>query len=152
MADGKFCETTIGYRTKEDGEIFKRLFQTPMFQVQLIDDVDGVSLCGALKNIVAIAAGLCDGLDHGTNTKSAIIRIGLLDMRNFAKEYFPNVQSQTFLEESAGVADVITSCKLLPFPISKQRSSWTLLGRPYKRGHAPNKLIIRVFLSPRHIT
>ncbi|KAK9898714.1 NAD-dependent glycerol-3-phosphate dehydrogenase [Cystobasidium minutum MCA 4210] len=110
VAEGKFCETTIGYRTKEDGELFKRLFQTPMFQVQLIDDVDGVSLCGALKNIVAIAAGLCDGLGHGTNTKSAIIRIGLLDMRNFAKEYFPNIQSQTFLEESAGVADVITSC------------------------------------------
>lgn len=111
VADGKFCETTIGYRTKEDGELFKRLFQTPTFQVQLIDDVDGVSLCGALKNIVAIAAGLCDGLGHGTNTKSAIIRIGLLDMRNFAQEYFPNIQSQTFLEESAGVADVITSCE-----------------------------------------
>lgn len=114
VAEGKFCETTIGYRTKEDGELFKRLFQTPMFQVQLIDDVDGVSLCGALKNIVAIAAGLCDGLGHGTNTKSAIIRIGLLDMRNFAKEYFPNIQSQTFLEESAGVADVITSCEQSP--------------------------------------
>jgi glycerol-3-phosphate dehydrogenase (NAD+) len=112
VADGEFCETTIGYRTKEDGELFKRLFQTPKFQVQLIDDVDGVSLCGALKNIVAIAAGFCDGLDYGTNTKSAIIRVGLLDMRNFAKDYFHDVSSQTFLEESAGIADVITSCKL----------------------------------------
>lgn len=43
--------------------------ETPKFRVQLIDDVTGVSLCGALKNVVAVAAGLSDGLGYGDNTK-----------------------------------------------------------------------------------
>jgi glycerol-3-phosphate dehydrogenase len=43
--------------------------ETPKFKVQLIEDVSGVSLCGALKNVVAVAAGLSDGLGYGNNTK-----------------------------------------------------------------------------------
>lgn len=110
VAEGKFCETTIGHRTKEDGKMWQKLFQTPDFRVQLVNDVEGVSLCGALKNVVAVAAGFVDGLELGNNSKAAIIRLGLLDMKNFAKEFFPTVQDKTFLEESAGIADVITSC------------------------------------------
>ena len=110
VAEGKFCETTVGYRVEEDGKMWQQLFQTPNFKVQLVNDVDGVSLCGALKNIVAVAAGFVDGLELGNNSKAAIIRLGLLDMKNFAKEFFPDVREQTFLEESAGIADVITSC------------------------------------------
>ena len=110
VAREAFCETTIGYRTEDDGNLFKKLFDTPNFRVQLVNDVQGVSLCGALKNIVAVAAGFVDGLEYGNNTKSAIIRLGLLDMKNFAQEFFPAVLDRTFLEESAGVADVITSC------------------------------------------
>jgi glycerol-3-phosphate dehydrogenase (NAD+) len=110
VAEDKFCETTVGYRVKEDGEMWQRLFQTRDFKVQLVDDVDGVSLCGALKNIVAVAAGFVDGLELGNNSKAAIIRLGLLDMKNFAQEFFPGAKDQTFLEESAGIADVITSC------------------------------------------
>lgn len=118
VAEEKFCETTIGYREEQDGKLFQKLFDTPKFRVQLIDDVQGVSLCGALKNIVAVAAGFVDGLGLGNNSKAAIIRLGLLDMKNFAKEFFPDVKDETFLQESAGVADVITSCKrnyLAPF-------------------------------------
>lgn len=111
VAEEKFCETTIGYRNEEDGKLFQKLFDTANFRVQLIEDVQGVSLCGALKNVVAVAAGFVDGLGLGNNTKSAIIRLGLMDMKNFAKEFFPEVKDQTFLEESAGVADVITSCE-----------------------------------------
>merc|ERR1711939_376969 len=110
VAAGNFCETTIGYRSEEDGKIFQKLFDTDNFRVALVNDVEGVSLCGALKNIVAIAAGFVDGLEMGNNTKSAIIRLGLLDMKNFAQEFFPNVKDGTFLAESCGVADVITSC------------------------------------------
>lgn len=91
--------------------------------------VAGVSLCGALKNIVSVAAGLSDGLEYGSNTKgrslflkmlleqgshpdvqAAIIRIGLLEMKRFCQEFFDGVKDETFLQESAGVADVITSC------------------------------------------
>lgn len=59
----------MGYRTLEEGKLWQKLFETPKFKVQLIDDVAGVSLCGALKNVVAVAAGLSDGLGYGNNTK-----------------------------------------------------------------------------------
>jgi len=110
VAKDHFSETTIGYRKKEEGDMWKKLFETPTFKVSLVDDVAGVSLCGALKNIVAVAAGFIDGLEYGNNTKAAIMRIGLLEMRNFCHEFFDNVKQETFLEESAGVADLITSC------------------------------------------
>ncbi|ODO08912.1 glycerol-3-phosphate dehydrogenase (NAD(+)) [Cryptococcus wingfieldii CBS 7118] len=110
VAKDTFSETTIGYRSKADGELWQKLFQTPKFKVQLIDDVAGVSLCGALKNIVAVAAGFCDGLGYGSNTKAAIMRIGLLEMKHFCQEFFDDVKEESFLQESAGVADVITTC------------------------------------------
>lgn len=64
VARDRFCETTVGYRTLEEGELWRTVFQTPNFRVQLIDDVIGVSLCGALKNVIAIAAGIVDGLGY----------------------------------------------------------------------------------------
>ncbi|ORX36836.1 NAD-dependent glycerol-3-phosphate dehydrogenase N-terminus-domain-containing protein [Kockovaella imperatae] len=110
VAIDKFSETTVGYRKKEEGELWQRLFATPNFRVNIVADVAGVSLCGALKNIVAVAAGLVDGLEYGNNSKAAIMRIGLIEMKNFCLEFFDDVKVETFLEESAGVADLITSC------------------------------------------
>ncbi|WVN88128.1 glycerol-3-phosphate dehydrogenase (NAD(+)) [Cryptococcus depauperatus CBS 7841] len=110
VAKDTFSETTVGYRTEEEGKLWQMLFQTDKFKVQLIDDVTGVSLCGALKNIVAVAAGICDGLGYGSNSKSAIMRIGLLEMKYFCQEFFRDVKEESFLQESAGVSDVITSC------------------------------------------
>jgi glycerol-3-phosphate dehydrogenase (NAD+) len=69
VALNKFSETTIGYRVKEEGELWQRLFHTANFHVQIIEDRAGVSLCGALKNVVAVAAGFCDGLGWGNNAK-----------------------------------------------------------------------------------
>ena len=79
VAKGDFCETTVGYKIQENGEVMQKLFQAPMFHVAIAQDTVGVELCGALKNIVAIGAGFCDGLGYGGNTKAAIIRVGLLD-------------------------------------------------------------------------
>ncbi|WWC61698.1 glycerol-3-phosphate dehydrogenase (NAD(+)) [Kwoniella dejecticola CBS 10117] len=110
VAIDRFSETTVGYRNEREGQLWQRLFQTPNFKVQLIDDVAGVSLCGALKNIVAVAAGFIDGLEYGNNSKAAIMRIGLLEMKHFCQEFFNDVKEESFLQESAGVADVITSC------------------------------------------
>ncbi|KAL8278950.1 hypothetical protein RQP46_008619 [Phenoliferia psychrophenolica] len=110
VALNEFSETTIGCRDPGDAQMWKSLFHTPNFRVQLTDDVRGVSLAGALKNVVAIAAGMVDGLQWGNNAKAAIMRIGLLEMRKFSMEFFPDVRSETFVHESAGVADLITSC------------------------------------------
>ncbi|RDA94696.1 hypothetical protein CP533_6798 [Ophiocordyceps camponoti-saundersi (nom. inval.)] len=94
-----------------DHECFRLLFHRPYFHVQMVSDVAGVSLGGALKNIVALAAGFVDGRGWGDNAKAAIMRIGLMEMVKFGKEFFgETVQSSTFTETSAGVADLITSC------------------------------------------
>ncbi|CAI2171820.1 349_t:CDS:2 [Funneliformis geosporum] len=78
-------------------------------KVGIIDDVVGVELCGALKNVIAIGAGIIDGLKMGDNTKAAIIRIGLLEMKKFIKMFYKGIKDETF-SESCGIADVITSC------------------------------------------
>ncbi|KAJ3576071.1 hypothetical protein NPX13_g3821 [Xylaria arbuscula] len=94
-----------------DHVTFKALFQRPYFLVSMVSDVAGTSLSGALKNIVALAAGFVVGKGWGNNAKSAIMRVGLLEMIKFGKEFFgETVSTATFTKESAGVADLITSC------------------------------------------
>ncbi|VAH86291.1 unnamed protein product [Triticum turgidum subsp. durum] len=110
IAVEKFSEATIGYREdKEAANRWAKLFTTPYFLVSVVEDIEGVELCGTLKNVVAIAAGFVDGLDMGNNTKAAIMRIGLREMRAFSKLLFPSVRDNTFFE-SCGVADLITTC------------------------------------------
>lgn len=94
-----------------DQPLMKTLFHRPYFHVRVVSDVAGVSLSGALKNIVALAAGWVDGLGWGDNAKAAIMRVGLLEMVDFGKRFFgKTIQTKTFTEESAGVADLITTC------------------------------------------
>ncbi|CAN9514148.1 unnamed protein product [Ophioblennius macclurei] len=111
VAAGKFCESTIGSRVLENGLLFKELLQTPNFRITVVEDADTVELCGALKNIVAVGAGFCDGLQCGDNTKAAVIRLGLMEMIAFAGLFSSKgpVSTATFLE-SCGVADLITTC------------------------------------------
>ncbi|XP_063071162.1 glycerol-3-phosphate dehydrogenase [NAD(+)], cytoplasmic-like [Engraulis encrasicolus] len=110
VAEDKFCETTIGCKCKETGAVLKSLMQTKNFRVTVVEEADVVEICGALKNIVAVGAGFCDGLGNGDNTKAAVIRLGLMEMIAFAKLFCKgSVSPSTFLE-SCGVADLITTC------------------------------------------
>lgn len=110
VAEDKFCESTIGCKNKRHGQIFKELLQTPNFRITVVEDIDTVELCGALKNIVGVGAGFCDGMECGDNTKAAAIRLGLMEMVAFAKMFSKGtVESTTFLE-SCGVADLVTTC------------------------------------------
>ncbi|XP_068612635.1 glycerol-3-phosphate dehydrogenase [NAD(+)], cytoplasmic-like [Brachionichthys hirsutus] len=110
VADGRFCETTIGAKSEQNGRIFKELLQTPNFRITVVEESDTVELCGALKNIVAVGAGFCDGLGFGDNTKAAVIRLGLMEMVAFAKLFCKGPVSSTTFLESCGVADLITTC------------------------------------------
>jgi glycerol-3-phosphate dehydrogenase (NAD+) len=77
----------------------------------MVSDVAGVSLGGALKNIVALAAGFVEGKGWGDNAKAAVMRVGLLEEVKFGLEFFGQTcRGETFTEESCGVADMITSC------------------------------------------
>lgn len=119
VAREKWSETSVGYLLPEDFQgkgkdidqtTLKHVFHRPYFHVRVIDDVAGVSLAGALKNIVAVAAGMVEGLGWGDNAKAAIMRIGIMEMTKFAHQFFPEANSDTFSVESAGVADLITTC------------------------------------------
>ncbi|KAJ9192236.1 hypothetical protein DTO166G4_7289 [Paecilomyces variotii] len=112
---GQFAEVKLRALPNEyppvDHTLWKTLFHRPYFHVRVVDDVAGVSLGGALKNIIALAAGWVEGLGWGDNAKAAVMRVGLLEMVKFGERFFgATIDSKTFLQESAGVADLITSC------------------------------------------
>jgi glycerol-3-phosphate dehydrogenase (NAD+) len=109
VAQGQFCEATLGLTDKTHEAALVKLFDCKTFRVNAVNDIPGVELCGALKNVVALGAGFCDGLDYGGNTKAALIRIGLQEMKKFIHHFYPEVKDSTFLE-SCGVADLITTC------------------------------------------
>ena len=94
----------------------ERFFHILMIQLQLnfprvsvVSDTQIVEICGALKNIVACAAGFCDGLKCGDNTKAATIRLGLKEMMKYGDHFYPGGDPATYFE-SCGVADLITTC------------------------------------------
>lgn len=119
VAQCKWSETTVAYTIPHDfrgkgkdidHQILWALFHRPYFHVRVISDVAGVSIAGALKNVVAMAAGFVEGLGWGDNAKAAVMRIGLTEIIQFAQMFFNNCQPSTFTNESAGVADLITTC------------------------------------------
>ncbi|EKX33715.1 hypothetical protein GUITHDRAFT_81199 [Guillardia theta CCMP2712] len=109
VAAGQFCEATIGCRDETNGTLLQSLFHDPNFHVAVRKDVPGVEICGALKNVVALGAGFVDGMGLGDNTKAAIIRIGMMEMKRFIQSHYPEVEDATFFE-SCGVADLIVTC------------------------------------------
>ncbi|XP_059160819.1 glycerol-3-phosphate dehydrogenase [NAD(+)], cytoplasmic-like isoform X2 [Physella acuta] len=104
-----YCEATIGCRDLTLGQNLKSVFQTNYFRIVVVDDETTVEVCGALKNIVATAAGFTDGLGFKDNTKAAVIRLGLMEMIKFCEVFYPGSKLETFFE-SCGIADLITTC------------------------------------------
>ena len=85
----------------------KKVFHTDHFRVFPHDDIIGVEVCGALKNIAAIAAGVCDGLGYGDNARASIITLGLMEMSTYGK--FLGAKRATFYG-LAGVGDLVATC------------------------------------------
>jgi len=85
----------------------KESFSTPYFKVYPHDDIIGLEVCGAIKNITAIAAGVVDGLNLGDNAKGAIITYGLTEMNEFGR-FFGAKQKTIY--GLAGVGDLIATC------------------------------------------
>ena len=83
------------------------LFTTDRFRVYTNRDVVGVELAAALKNVVAIAAGICDGLRYGDNAKAALLTRGIVEITRFGVAL--GAQAETF-SGLAGIGDLITTC------------------------------------------
>lgn len=119
VAKENWSETTVAYQIPKDfrGEgydvdhkILKVLFHRPYFHVSVIEDVAGISIAGALKNVVALGCGFVEGLGWGNNASAAIQRVGLSEIIKFGQMFFPESKVETYYKESAGVADLITTC------------------------------------------
>jgi glycerol-3-phosphate dehydrogenase (NAD(P)+) len=82
-------------------------FGTDRFRVYTNTDIVGVELAGALKNVVGIAAGVCDGLGFGDNAKAALLTRGMVEMTRFGVA--GGAEASTF-SGLAGIGDLITTC------------------------------------------
>jgi len=87
--------------------IVQQVFSTPTFRVYTNTDVLGVELGGAVKNVIAIASGMVDGLGLGLNTRAALITRGLTEMRRLGRAM--GAEPMTF-SESAGLGDLVLTC------------------------------------------
>lgn len=85
----------------------QEMFSTARFRVYTNPDLLGVELAGALKNVIAIAAGCCDGLQYGDNAKSALLTRGIVEMTRFGTKM--GAEASTF-GGLAGIGDLITTC------------------------------------------
>jgi glycerol-3-phosphate dehydrogenase (NAD(P)+) len=104
----------------------QREFSDPCFRVYTNDDVIGVELGGALKNVVAIAAGVCDGLGLGHNTIAALITRGLAEITRLAVACGARPTTMSGL---AGVGDLVLTCT---GGLSRNRTVGVELGRGRK--------------------
>jgi glycerol-3-phosphate dehydrogenase (NAD(P)+) len=85
----------------------QRALATPAFRLYTQTDVTGVELGGALKNVMAIAAGICDGLDLGANARAALLTRGLAEMTRLGVAL--GARPRTFAG-LAGIGDLILTC------------------------------------------
>lgn len=69
-----------GARTRKTAEKIQNLFMSPVFRVYISPDILGIEIGGALKNVIALAAGIADGLGYGDNTKAALITRGVAEI------------------------------------------------------------------------
>jgi len=114
---------TVASRDEAAAERAQALFQTPEFRVYTSGDVAGVELGGALKNVIAIAAGVADGLGYGHNTLAALITRGLAEITRLGVALGANPLTFAGL---AGMGDLILTCT---GALSRNRSVGVELGR-----------------------
>ncbi|MDP3765851.1 MAG: NAD(P)H-dependent glycerol-3-phosphate dehydrogenase [Nanoarchaeota archaeon] len=99
--------SVVASKDKKTGKTVAECLATPYFKQYQLNDVTGVEICGALKNISAIATGVCDGFGFGDNARASIITLGLMEMNNFGRHFGAKRGTVYGL---AGVGDLIATC------------------------------------------
>ena len=106
---GREIPTTAvaGAKKKETAEFMQNIFMNQRFRVYTSPDMLGIELGGALKNVIALAAGVADGLGCGDNTKAALITRGIAEMSRLGVAMGGHIETFNGL---AGIGDLIVTC------------------------------------------
>jgi glycerol-3-phosphate dehydrogenase (NAD(P)+) len=123
VAEQKPTAVTVAAKDITIAEAVQGVFFTENFRVYTSSDVIGVELGGPLKNIVAIASGICDGLGYGTNTRAALITRGLAEITRLAVKMGASPLTMAGL---AGLGDLVLTCT---GDLSRNRSVGLQLGQ-----------------------
>ena len=110
-------------RDQKAAELVQDLFMSPRFRVYASDDVTGVQLAAAMKNVIALCAGCCDGMGFGDNTKAALMTRGLTEIARLGEAL--GGRKETFAG-LAGVGDLIVTCTSMH---SRNRRCGILIGK-----------------------
>lgn len=116
----------IASLSPETADAVARRATNGYFRCFVNTDVTGTEFGGVLKNLIAVAIGIVDGVGHGENTKASIITRGLVEMTDFAVAF--GAQPET-LQGLAGLGDLIATCQS---PLSRNNTAGRLLGQGYK--------------------
>ena len=133
---GKGIPTTcvVSAETRETAEYLQGIFMSPVFRVYTTPDILGVELGGALKNVIALAAGAADGLGYGDNTKAALITRGIAEIARLGTKM--GARMETFYGLS-GMGDLIVTCASVH---SRNRKAGYLIGKGYTMKEAMDEV------------
>lgn len=113
----------IGARTKKTAEYLQSMFMNEVFRVYTSPDMLGMELGGSLKNVIALAAGIADGMGYGDNTKAALITRGIAEIARLGVKMGGAIESFTGL---TGIGDLIVTCASVH---SRNRKAGYLMGQ-----------------------
>ncbi len=122
---GKPTTCVAGARKKEVAELIQEYFMSPVFRVYTSPDVLGIEISGALKNVIALAAGVGDGLGCGDNTKAALITRGIAELTRLGVKM--GGRAETFSGLTC-TGDLIVTCASVH---SRNRRAGVLIGQGY---------------------
>lgn len=112
-----------GARTRKTAEYIQGIFMHEVFRVYTSPDIHGIEIGGSLKNVIALAAGIADGLGYGDNTKAALITRGITEISRLGTSM--GGKFQTFCGLS-GIGDLIVTCASMH---SRNRRAGILIGQ-----------------------
>ena len=133
---GRRLPTTcvIGAKTQKTAEYLQSMFISRVFRVYTSPDILGIELGGSLKNVIALAAGIADGLGYGDNTKAALITRGIAEISRLGVKMGGKIESFTGL---TGIGDLIVTCASVH---SRNRKAGYLIGKGLTMEEAMNEV------------